>query len=107
MLKLLAFLDSCAEFVSKGQVMDTIYFDFAKAFNTVPHKRLLKNLLAYGFKGDLLAWITSFLVGRYQSVRLNNQQSEPGEVKSRIPQGSVLEPLLFIVYINDLPECPI
>ena len=73
-------------------------------FNTVPHKRLLKKLSAYGFKGDLLAWITSFLVGRYQSVRVNNQQSESGEVKSKIPKDSVLRPLLFIIYINDLPD---
>ena len=72
------------KFVSKGRVVDTIYFDFAKAFDMVPHKRLLKKLSAYGFKGDLLAWITSFLVGRYQSVRVNNQQSESGKVKSGI-----------------------
>ena len=59
-------IDSCVEFVSKGQVVDAIYFDFAKAFDTLPHKRLPKKLSAYGFKGDLLAWITSFLVGCYQ-----------------------------------------
>ena len=58
--------------MSKGQVVETIYFDFAKTFDTVPHKRLLKKLSAYGFKGDLLAWITSFFVGLYQSVRVNN-----------------------------------
>ena len=53
-----------------------------KAFDTIRHKRLLKKLSACGFKGDFLAWITSFLMGRCQSVRVNNQQSEPGEVKS-------------------------
>ena len=85
-----------------GEVVDCIYLDFAKAFDTVPHKRLINKLKAYGITGQVLKWIEAFLTGRSHSVKVNGVSSEINAVISGIPQGSVLGPILFIVYINDI-----
>jgi len=78
------------------------FLDFQKAFDKVPHKRLLHKVAAHGIRGELLLWIENWLSGRKQRVTLNGQCSSWKDVLSGVLQGSVLVPILFLIYINDI-----
>ena len=94
-------LDHVGSLLDDGKQMDMIYMDKSKAFDKVNHGCLRQK---FGFGGSLLQWFSSYLMGCYQRVTVLGETSDPLPVSSGVPQGSILGPTVFLIYVNNLPD---
>ena len=91
--------------LDRGDLVASFFLDFQKAFDCVSHNILLSKLSTYGIRGITLEWFRSFLTNRKQFTSINNVDSSTHSINCGVPQGSILSPLLFLIYINDFPKC--
>jgi hypothetical protein len=94
--------EDIARNLDNNQQVDILILDFSKAFDTVPHKHLLKKLESYGINGNILSWLEAWLTQREQQVTIEGDKSSTAKVTYGVPQGTVLGPLMFLICINDI-----
>ena len=104
-LAITEFIDKITKAIDKGQYTIGIFLDLSKAFDTINHTILIKKLEYYGNRGIALKWFQNYLTNRKQIVKYNDITSEAMTITTGVPQGSILGPLLLLLYINDMQNC--
>ena len=103
-ISLLSTFEEWTSALDQGFSIDGIFVGYSKAFNSVPHQRLIAKLKTLGVRGKLSLWLLNFLSNRFQRVVMNGHMSSWAQMVSGVSQGSILGPLLFILYVNNIPD---